>query len=304
MKRHRIWLPAVAVLLLLASVGVVAHAQGESSSPLVYVVQPGDTLAAIAVRYGVTVEAIVGANGILDRDRIAVGQELQIPAAAPSSPAAPALARIPDTDPGPPFSVEIVTNRALPDRVAPPNQTYQVAGLVRNEGTETFVLSRIHVTFFDEEGFRGYVARRSDVGERHGATEAEFACLLLAPGETCPFVAEITAQNMVAFLVHPDALPTARRSAAVALSNVTLSYDGPNVVRISGTASNPNPFRVKNVIVSGVLLDGSGQIVRTGAAYVLQGGIGTGESVTFDVRIKYQAFASYQLYAQAERVWE
>lgn len=46
-----------------------------------YTVQPGDTLAEIARRFGTTVDVLVQANGIADPDRIAVGQELQIPPA-------------------------------------------------------------------------------------------------------------------------------------------------------------------------------------------------------------------------------
>ncbi|MCS6826996.1 MAG: LysM peptidoglycan-binding domain-containing M23 family metallopeptidase [Caldilinea sp.] len=47
----------------------------------VYTVAPGDTLGAIAVRFGVTVEALVAANGIEDPNRIRVGQVLLIPGA-------------------------------------------------------------------------------------------------------------------------------------------------------------------------------------------------------------------------------
>ena len=44
-----------------------------------YVVQSGDTLAAIAQRFGTTVEALQSANGISDPDEIRVGQVLVIP---------------------------------------------------------------------------------------------------------------------------------------------------------------------------------------------------------------------------------
>jgi LysM repeat protein len=44
-----------------------------------YVVQSGDTLAAIAVRFGTSVEAIQAANGIADTDVILIGQVLVIP---------------------------------------------------------------------------------------------------------------------------------------------------------------------------------------------------------------------------------
>jgi LysM repeat protein len=315
MKRNLIGLQALVVLLLTLALGAAAEGQGGQTGQVIYVVQPGDSLAAIALRYGVEVEAIVQENGIQNRDLIKVGQELAIPDvaryAAPTStpsvstlPESTGLAWLPDRDPGPPFSVEITTNRTWPDPLLPDSQTYQVAGIVRNDGTQTYAVSRINVTFFDEEGFRGYVARRSDLGERHGTTQARLDCLLLAPGETCPFVAEITSRNMAAFLVHPDAVPTGRESAPIMLSDVTLSYDGPNLVRISGTASNPSAYPIQNVIVSGVLLDGSGQIVRTGAAYLLREEIGAGESVWFDVRVKREPFESYRLYARAERVWE
>jgi LysM repeat protein len=45
----------------------------------IYVVQPGDVLGAIASRYGVTVRAIMDANGLTDPDRLDIGQELIIP---------------------------------------------------------------------------------------------------------------------------------------------------------------------------------------------------------------------------------
>jgi LysM repeat protein len=47
---------------------------------VVYVVRSGDTLSQIAVRYGVTVAALVTANGLKDPNVITVGQKLVIPA--------------------------------------------------------------------------------------------------------------------------------------------------------------------------------------------------------------------------------
>lgn len=45
----------------------------------VHVVQPGETLSSIAMKYGITVEALMRANGIVDPNRIYVGQQLTIP---------------------------------------------------------------------------------------------------------------------------------------------------------------------------------------------------------------------------------
>jgi len=50
--------------------------------PLVVVVQSGDSLSGIAAHHGVTVAAIVEANGITDPDSVYVGQELLVPGAS------------------------------------------------------------------------------------------------------------------------------------------------------------------------------------------------------------------------------
>lgn len=53
----------------------------------VHVVEGGDTLNRIAQRYGVTIDAIMQANGFTDRNRILrIGERLAIPDAAPGSP--------------------------------------------------------------------------------------------------------------------------------------------------------------------------------------------------------------------------
>ena len=48
-----------------------------------YVVREGDTLSAIAARFGVSEEAILEENPLSDRDRLFVGQELVIPPVEP-----------------------------------------------------------------------------------------------------------------------------------------------------------------------------------------------------------------------------
>lgn len=45
----------------------------------VYVVQPGDTLSAIATRFNVTLDDLVEANRIVNPDALQVGQEITIP---------------------------------------------------------------------------------------------------------------------------------------------------------------------------------------------------------------------------------
>jgi murein DD-endopeptidase MepM/ murein hydrolase activator NlpD len=295
----------------------------------VYTVLAGDSLAVIARAYGVTVEAIVEANGLADANRIDVGQELILPNPAriptvasvtgpaggtngvvsrtsiPSPDEASGLERLPDTAPGPPFTIEVSANRVTQDPLVEKSRQYLVTGLVRNDGDRVYSVSAIDVTFFDASGFRGAFRKYPLVpgGEWlwHGKTEAEFPCLLLAPGETCPFLVEITAQDMASFLIHPNGTAVERESVQLKPGGLRVVEDGTGYVRISGTATNTSSFKAKNVTVAGVLLDAKGEIVSLGSTYVLQENIAPGASVSFDMRIKKAPSVRYQLYAQAER---
>lgn len=73
---------ALVLFLLVAQLlAVVDPVEGAppSDKPIIHVVSESETLWSIAARYGVTVEAISRANGIDDRDRIYIGQQLTIP---------------------------------------------------------------------------------------------------------------------------------------------------------------------------------------------------------------------------------
>jgi N-acetylmuramoyl-L-alanine amidase len=49
----------------------------------IYVVREGDTLSAIAARFGVSEESILKENPLTDKDQLFVGQELVVPPAQP-----------------------------------------------------------------------------------------------------------------------------------------------------------------------------------------------------------------------------
>jgi LysM repeat protein len=80
---RRISIIGMVLILLLAS---AAPAFAQSS--VVHVVQPGENLFRIALRYGVTMNALASANALRNTNRIYVGQRLVIPNGG--SPAAPA----------------------------------------------------------------------------------------------------------------------------------------------------------------------------------------------------------------------
>lgn len=70
------------LVLLLAMTAPALAAPGSDEG--IHIVQAGETLYAIAARYGATVEAIMQANGLADRSLIRVGQQLVIPGATPA----------------------------------------------------------------------------------------------------------------------------------------------------------------------------------------------------------------------------
>ncbi len=51
-----------------------------------YIVQPGDTLSELAIRFGTTVADIMAANGLTDPDSLQIGQPLIIPSQVDTSP--------------------------------------------------------------------------------------------------------------------------------------------------------------------------------------------------------------------------
>ena len=87
----------IALLLASAYPGIVAAAP-PAQGPTEHVVQPGETLFRIAQAYGVTVDDIVAANNLADRNLIHVGQRLIIPASneAPAARVSPPLTQSSD----------------------------------------------------------------------------------------------------------------------------------------------------------------------------------------------------------------
>lgn len=75
-------------LIYVGQVLVIPAGVSASSPERVHVVQPGETLYRIALRYGITVERLMALNGLNNPNRIFVGQVLRIPEEAPGVPAA------------------------------------------------------------------------------------------------------------------------------------------------------------------------------------------------------------------------
>ncbi len=76
---RRLILISVVLALLVLAVAPAAAQPGATT----YTVRPGDSLTALAQRYGITLEQLAAANNLTVTTRLIVGQQLVIPVAAP-----------------------------------------------------------------------------------------------------------------------------------------------------------------------------------------------------------------------------
>jgi LysM repeat protein len=84
--------PAWVALACLALVLLWLRAAGPAFADTIYIVQPGDNLFRISLRFGVSEPAVMAANGLTDPSRIYAGQQLVIPGPGTPVPAVPAQA--------------------------------------------------------------------------------------------------------------------------------------------------------------------------------------------------------------------
>ena len=124
-------------------------------------------------------------------------------------------------------------------------------------------------------------------------------CPFLEPGAECPFSLQMYPRNYEAYRLHAMGEPVLyRHPAPIAVSALNVSSDGIGNVRITGMVTNKNGFTVTNATVGGALIDDGGRVVSAGGTIVL-GDLPPGASASFDLRIQYEPYARYQLYAAA-----
>ena len=81
-KRLGLWILILIVAAFTAAPQPAAAATPSQDNAVIHVVQPGENLFRISLRYGVSMDAIVQANGLADANSIYVGQRLIIPSMA------------------------------------------------------------------------------------------------------------------------------------------------------------------------------------------------------------------------------
>jgi len=203
------------------------------------------------------------------------------PAAAPSVVSSGAVEILPDPNVAPPLAVIVSANQLLE------GYHHKVSGFLRNDGDQNYTGLGIVATFFMSDG------------RRYGPIKVDAGCLLIAPGEVCPFVVEATSKDLVSVILHPEGRPTERGRAPVTVSVTGHSRDSVGYVHLTGRITNDNPFTIRNTTVTGALLDAAGAIVSVDSVVVIEM-VDPGQSAAFEVVIPYVSYSSYQVYAQAE----
>ncbi len=191
-----------------------------------------------------------------------------------------ALTILRDETPAPPLTVIVSMNREFA------GYHFEISGLVRNDDTVPYTDLDMNATFF-----------RAD-GSRFGPVQVNVQCPILEPGDSCPFLLDTIDKDITQVMLHPDGHPTDRNTVPVDLSGVSASRDAIGYVHIKGSVHNPNPVIVRDITITGALIDQSGVIVNTGVALLLDP-LAPGASTSFDVVITPVSYVQYQLYVQA-----
>jgi len=213
-------------------------------TPVIYVVQKGDNLLSIARRYGVTLQALQEANGILDPRRLQIGQELIIPVDEA------ALAEPPTPTPTPvPVAIEHVAF------LETPAGGVWCLGEVRNLHSEPVELVQVQVSLYDERG--------SPLAYQSGFTFLD----QIPPGASGPFgilfdqgPSRFTTYQIVPLSAVP-AREEGRTSLRLSASDLVGEALGPAAYAVRGLVQNEDTASLEEVFAIVTLYDAEGKVM-------------------------------------------
>jgi hypothetical protein len=191
-----------------------------------------------------------------------------------------ALVVLDDETPAPPLTVIVSMNREFE------GHRFRISGLVRNDADQPYAGLWMNATFFRDDG------------SRYGPVREKVPCPILEPGSSCPFTLEAADKGITQVMLHPDGYPIDRHTVPVELRNVGHYQDALGYVHVTGTVYNPNPVTVRDVTITGVLVDQAGEIVSLGGALLVQP-LEAGASARFEVLIRHVPYVRYELFVQA-----
>lgn len=147
MRNTGLIIAAMTASAILLVTSPASAARVSKPATVIHVVEPGDTLWAIASRHRVSVSAIVAANGLGNPDALQLGQRLVIPGGRASAPSPPAI---------------LPATRTIPQSTIPARGVKWASALVDNAVRLVGIRYRWGGTTprgFDCSGFITYVMR-------------------------------------------------------------------------------------------------------------------------------------------------
>ena len=212
-----------------------------------YEIQPGDSVAAIADRYGTTVEAIVAANGLADPAAIVAGQTLIIPGADSTPIPTPSPTPEPENAAGTGFSMPIAGGCLATD----PN-------LVPNAPREYRFGTHEGMDFYSHDNCVPVPGGAEVLAVKNGTvTRADHGFVEMTAAELAEILTRVASQGFT----DDDALDTFRGR------QVWVDHGGGVVTRYAHLGAIPGGIQV-------------GSIVSQGEVVGLVGDSGTPEAVT------------------------
>jgi len=256
-------------------------------TPIVYIVQPGDTLLDIAGWFGVSATFLQQVNGILDARRLQVGQELLIP---PEEPDAGPL--IPTPTPVPVLISDTVIYET-------PAGSFWMLGSVTNQNAEPVERIAVEATLLDEDGrvlARGQAAATLEV---------------VAPGEKSPFAVLFRSVDgpFSTYRVEVLSADVLQHQGRFYLDFAIPSHGGKEAaagaLEVSGTVANTGDAIAACSVVL-VAYDAAGRIVAVREIATDPPILGPGEEGAFrDLVVSLgEPIARYTVQAQGERLGE
>ncbi|MFQ6101924.1 MAG: LysM peptidoglycan-binding domain-containing protein [Anaerolineae bacterium] len=247
-------------------------------TPIIHVVQEGDTLLDIALDYGVDVNALQALNGIENPQALQVGQELIIPTGEEATEATSGLL-LPTPTPLP-FGVRGVALYETP-----------VGGLwclgeIVNTTAFTLTNVQVRVTLFDA------------AGERLTEVDVFAAGDLIPPGERSPFGVLFTsppaawASPQVTIIRGEAAGPLADSYVPITVAEVEGQPSGPQF-RVSGVVQNASAEQAaSSVYVIATTYDAQGSVTGFRQGMVeLEGTLAPGATAPFDLLFSFHGDA-------------
>lgn len=256
-------------------------------TPIVYLVQPGDTLIDIAGRFGVSATFLQKVNGILDPRRLQAGQELLIP---PEEPDAGPL--IPTPTPVPVRINDTVIYET-------PAGSFWMLGSATNENAEPVERIAVEATLLDESG--RVVARG----------QAAATLKIVEPGGNSPFAVLFRSVDgpFSTYRVEVLSADALQHQGRFYLDFAILSHQGKeaagSALEVSGTVANAGEAIAACSVVL-VAYDAEGRIVAVREVAPDPPILGPGEEAAFrDLVVSLgEPIARYTVQAQGERLGE